>query len=308
MASPDRLALTLLPLLASLLGGCAAESPLDERLGTQAPGAPDGVAETAGRLRLHGHVLSPGLVPVASANVSVVGLGDPRQTGADGAFDFGEVERRLYTVVAQAAGHLETSVTVRPDHEGAIRVVLQPGDPVVPYRATVKFSGVLECAFEALIISPSCDSALTAVPGAPALFDTNQSFLFAADRGWRTLVVDVVFDGEDHPGLDGLRIAVRGSIDADGGGEYVQYGRWHGPSSFMARLEPGGSYLDGTEPVPANATGFQVDVYPHSHAYHPAEQGFLGVGFAQGVRFDVFATLSYVEPAPAGWSFRQDGP
>jgi hypothetical protein len=91
----------------------------------------------------------------------------------------------------------------------------------------------------------------------------------------------------------------------------VQYGRWHAPTSFVARLEPGGNYTDGTEPVPAEATGFQVDIYPHSHGYHPTCIPVfgcpLGVGAAVNVDFDVYATLFYVDPAPADYSFLQHG-
>jgi hypothetical protein len=318
-----RLAAALLAATLLLLSGCAssptpssaveaevlegagdepqAESDTQPDDATTADAGDTGDAD--GPMRLRGHVLSASLHPIGNATVRVVGFGQPRVTGPDGAFDFGSVERRIYALTATAPGHEDASVTVAPGHQGDIRLVLQAGDPVVPYQETVHFRGVLECAFEALIISPSCDSALVAA-GGPALFETNHTYLFSAQRGWKTLVIDVVFDGEAHPGLDGLRIAVRGSRDPDGGGEYTQYGRWHGPESFTARLEPGGSYADGTEAVPGSAAGFQVDVYPHSHAYHPAEAGFLGVGFAQNVRFDLYATLFYVEPAPEGWTFR----
>lgn len=293
-------------LAALLLSGCttAKQDPVALARDDVAP------VEAEPDLHLRGHVLSPSLVPVGNATVTVVGLGD-QTTDQAGSFDYGMVGRGLYSLTARAAGFAETSLTVTPEQEGAVRLVLMPGDPVVPYRTTVPFTGIVQCAFEAVIISPSCDSAVTAVTeeaGHPvAAFDANNSFLFQADRGWKTLVIDVVFDGEDHPGLDGLRIAVRGSLDPDGGGQYVQYGRWHDATSFVARLEPGGDYTDGTEPVPANATGFQVDVYPQSHAYHatcvPAFGCPLGVGAAQNVRFDVFATLFYVDPAPQDWSF-----
>ena len=160
---------------------------------------------------------------------------------------------------------------------------------------------------DALIISPSCDSGVVAA-GGPAVFRENQSFLFGADLGWKTLVLDVVFDGETHPGLEGLRIAVRGSLDPDGGGAYLQYGRWSSPTSFTVHLVPGGNYTDGTEPVPQNATGFQVDVYPHGHGYHEVcseTDCFLGAGAAANVEFDVYATLFYVDPAPADFTLRQ---
>jgi hypothetical protein len=262
----------------------------------------------ANEVHLRGHVLTPALVPIGNASITVVAMDLADTTEADGAFDFGTRPSRIYTLQAAAPGFLDATMTVTPaEAVAAIKVVLEPGYPTTPYNTTVAFRGILECAFEALIISPSCDSALTAVPGAPRVFRENQSFLFGADLGWKTLVLDIVFDGETHPGLEGLRTTVRGSLDPDGGGVYSQYGRWSSPDSFTVRIEPGGNYTDGTEVVPLNATGFQVDVYPHGHAYHQvcAETScFLGAGFAQNVEFDVYATLFYVEPAPADFTLR----
>ncbi|MHB1260123.1 MAG: carboxypeptidase-like regulatory domain-containing protein [Thermoplasmatota archaeon] len=288
-----------------LLAGCTNtnETPTGTPATTDA-----GAGPAVESMELRGQVLAPSLAPISNATVIIVATDLAVVTGADGFFDFGSLEPRIYTLVATAAGYLETSLTVTPEQGSQpVRLVMQAGNPVVPYRQTYAFAGIMQCAFEALIISPSCDSALTAVPGQPVppLFDTNQSFLFQAEPGWKTLVVDVVFDAESHPGLAGLRITVRGSLDPDGGGEYAQYGRWYDAQSFTASLEPGGRYDDGTEPVPDNATGFQVDTYPHSHFWHAGEASpFLGVGFAQDLRFDVYATLFYVEPAPEDFTLR----
>jgi hypothetical protein len=304
MAPSGRLPLLLALAVGLSLAGCVG-GPGDA---SEGPSQPASIDAEAREIHLRGHVLTPALVPVADASVSVVAMGLAQRTAADGGFDFGAVPSRLYTLQVSAAGYADATLTVSPDEAAAaLSIVLEPGAPVEPYTTTVSFHGVLECAFEALIISPSCDSALTVVPGAPRLFRENQSFVFGADPGWRTLVLDVVFDAEAHPGLDGLRAVVRGSLDPDGGGEYLQYGRWNGPSSFTIRMEPGGNYTDGTEPVPANATGFQVDVYPHGHAYHEAcaeTSCFLGAGAASNVEFDVYATLFYVESAPAGFTLR----
>lgn len=281
---------------------------------------PDGTPETdvVEAIDLRGHVFSPALIPIANATVTVIATELSEVTDQDGAFDFGRHEPRIYTLRATATGFMETSLTVTPEHAGqAIRLVMQPSLPTQPYNQTFQFTGIMQCAFEALIISPSCDSAIAAANDEienrgggrpiPLLFDTNQSFVFLAEPGWRTLVIDVVFDGDAHPGLDGLRITVRGSLDPDSGGEYTQYGRWNDAHSFTARLEPGGSYDEGTEAVPENAVGFQVDTYPHSHLWHAGEASpFLGVGFAQNVRFDLYATLFYVEPAPAGFTIRSE--
>lgn len=266
----------------------------------------DGAAAQEG-VHLRGHVLTAALVPIDDANVSVVATGLLARTGADGAFDFGRQPARIYSIIASAGGFLDGSLTVTPEQAGEpLKLVLEAGYPVTPYNTTVAFTGILECAFEALIISPSCDSVLTVVPGAPRVFDEAQSFLFNADLGWKTLVLDVVFDGDAQPGLDGLRIALRGSLDPNGGGEYLQYGRWNDPHSFTIRVEPGGNYTEGVEPVPSNATGFQVDAYPHSHLWHAGGVSpFLGVGVGSNVRFDLYATLFYVDGAPEGFTLQE---
>lgn len=283
--------------------GSSSSSPPGQATGTQrpAPAARDEVTS----MHLRGNVLDEALAPIVNATVTLVGAGN-QTTRDDGAFDFGTRDAGLYTLTATAAGYQDGAVTVAPgETEQRIRLVLLATPPTEPYNVTIPFRGNLECALEVLIISPSCDSALTVVPGAPRLFDEDQSFLFDAEPNWKTLVLDVVFDADAHPGLDGLRVALRGSIDPDAGGEYSQYGRWSSPESFTIRVEPLGAYDDGTEPVPANATGFQVDVYPHSHLWHTAGVSpFLGVGAALNVRFDVYATLFYVEPAPEGYTFQ----
>lgn len=311
MARIPLLALLVCLTLAGCTGGNASPSGGEEAGPDVTPGA-----DVVEAIELRGHVFTPAFVPIANATVTVIATELREVTREDGAFDFGRHEARIYTLLATATGFMESSLTVTPDQAGqAIRLVMQPGLPTQPYNHTFGFTGIMQCAFEAVIISPSCDSVIAAANDEiddrgggrplPLLFDTNQSFVFLAEPGWSTLVIDVVFDGEAHPGLDGLRITVRGSLDPDSGGDYTQYGRWNDAQSFTARLEPGESYDEGTEPVPQNATGFQVDTYPHSHLWHAGEASpFLGVGFGQNVRFDLYATLFYVEPAPEDFTLR----
>lgn len=260
-----------------------------------------------GRIHLRGHIVDDGLRPIPNATVAVVATSLQQATGADGGFDFGLQERRIYTLHAAAPGFIAGNLTVTPEQETeALRFVLQQGLPVQPYNTTVHLRGIIQCALEVLIISPSCDSALVLVPGAPHVFTSNQTILFQADPGWRTLVLDVVFDGSSQPGLAGLRTVLRATFAPDSNGTYAQYGRWNETASYTVRVEPGQAYPDGVDDVPANATGFQVDVYPQSFGHHATcpEACFLGVGAGMNVKFDLYATLFYVDPAPAGFTLR----
>ncbi|HEX2066136.1 MAG TPA: carboxypeptidase-like regulatory domain-containing protein, partial [Candidatus Thermoplasmatota archaeon] len=224
-------------------------------------------------------------------------------TDAGGRFAFPGVGPGRHALQVHAPGFLLANTSGMAGEE--VRVVLQPAPSNASYQLAYRFRGNLQCAFEALIISPSCDSALVVVPEDQKPFLTNQSFAFGADLGWRTIVVDTRFDDGSHPLLDGLRIAVRGARAPGGGGEYEQFGRWHNATSFTVRLEPGGTYPDGTGPLPGNFTGFRVDVYPHGKAYHAAcaaDRCFLGAGAGIDVTFDLFVTVFQGEPAPPGFT------
>lgn len=299
-----------------LLAGCSQTSVKQGAAGALGGDAGEGEL-AADSMEIRGHVFGPSLNPLAGANVTLVALREERITDPSGAFDFGTRPRGLYTLHAEAAAHISLNYTVAPEAGGLVSLVLEAGRPIVPYSDTVAFAGLLQCALEVAIISPSCDSAVVYVDEqylgghGIRLFDEAQSFLVDAGLGWQTLVVDVVFDGEAHPGLAGLRATIRGNRDPENGGEYTQYGRWNSPDSFTIRLEPGGAYPEGTEPVPVDSSRFEVDVYPHSHGYQQVcspTACFLGLGAAVNVEFDVYATVFYVEPAPSGWTLREANP
>lgn len=311
--------LAIAVVLLCLLAGCAdpdkpTRLPVQE---TDSLADADGQRQVDDGIHLHGHAVTQSLVPIAGANVSLIAPHVSVVTDENGAFDFGRLPARIYSLQARAAGFNDAWITITPEQrDSEILIVLEVGQPVIAYNVTMRFRGNIQCALEVLIISPSCDSIvagandeLEANGGGrplPLVFDQNQSFLFQADLGWRTLVLDVLFDGEAQPGLVGLRTVLRGTLDHDGGGEYVQYGRWHNESSYSVRVEPGNAYMDGVEPVPFNATGFQLDVYPQGHLYHEVcggETCFLGAGLGTDVQFQVFATLFYVDPAPPGFKF-----
>lgn len=265
---------------------------------TEQPPAPEGEPV----MTVSGVVNDEEARPVPGATVQLVALNRTRTTDAAGAFVFENVPVGFHVVRADATDFLAAEVTARPAGDGgtaSVVLVLQRFAEE-PYSQTVQFQGIMQCAAEYLIISPSCDTLLEA-GGGPSVTQDETSFGFQVAPNWRTLVLDLDFDGDAHPGLDGLRVTVRGATDRADSGSYEQYARLYGASNY--HLAPGGEYQDGTGPVPQNATAFQFEVYPHSHAYHPGGAGFLGVGVGLDVEFDLYATAFYVQGAPDGWSF-----
>jgi hypothetical protein len=286
--------------LAALLAGCGAKDAP-----TTAP-----PAAAADRMRVAGLVESDTLVPLGNATVAIVGLNLTVQTDDVGGFAFPPLEPRVYSVEARLAGYRSTVLVARPEtNPGSLDFVLQRALASVPRQDQFHYRGLLDCGYEALILAGSCDQG-TGTLGNQTRFD------FPLAVGWRTTVVDVLFDPKANPGLDGLRLVVRGQGQADKLDSYEQYGRFHDSSPFTARLEPGTTYPDGTAPVTGNITRFLLDVYPQGQLYHqacvpdsPAGKGqcALGAGFGANIQFDLYVTVFYVNPAPEGFTLRTTG-
>ncbi len=264
---------------------------------TEQPPAPEGTPT----MTVSGVVQDEDTQPIEGATVTLLALNRTRVTDAAGAFVFENVPLGFHVVRADATDFTAAEVTAKPEGEGetASVFVVLPRFAEEPFHETVHFQGIVQCAAEYAIISPSCDTPIE-YAGGPSLTDNETIFIHSLAANWRTVVLDVDFDAADHPGMDGLRITVRGTNDADQVNEYDQYARFHGATSY--RIEPGGTYEDGTGPVPADSATFEYEVYPHSHGYHPGGAGLLGVGVGLDVTFDLYATAFYVDGAEAGWS------
>jgi len=307
-------------LLACLvLAGCAATSPpalvpddhsrpwMDSAptsapsSGAQQPYGPSELSE------IRGVVVDLALRPIGGATVRLVSEEITTKANDAGLFEFPPMARGVYALQAVASGFAVGNATILPESMRDARITLEPLRDATGYNTTRVFHGIIECAFEALIISPSCDSILVPVPPEDRPFDQNYTFLYGVDLDWKTMVIDVAFDPEANSGLDGLRVSLRGIRDDVDGGNYTQYGRWHDASPFTIRVEPDGEYPDGSGPLPGNYTGFRLDVYPHGHAYHtvcdPAGGAcFLGAGAGLNVEFDLYVTVFYRQGAPEGFS------
>lgn len=296
------LLVTLLTALA--LAGCS---------GKGAPARGDELTPEA--MSIVGLVQNETFAPVAGALVSLRLTEHVATTDAGGAFSFRDLPLSPYLVDVVAAGFANATLNAEPVHNVSLSFVLLRPATLVPEPVKLHYQGSFDCAFEAAIITPSCDTVLDVVreesppapdpvPQQPDVFQDISTFEAVLGARWSTVVVDIDFDA--HPGLDGMRLTLQGKNDSDQLGSYEKYGQFYGAQPFSARLEPGRSYEGGDREVPLNATMMQFELYPHSHFWHPTcAPAFgcpLGVGAGLNVQFDVYVTIFFVDPAPEGYS------
>lgn len=308
-----RALLTLLLLSALAFSGCTDDAPADDTP------TPPGPAPTH---TVDGRVLTPAFNPIEGARVWLAQSGHCTADGectkdlstvedttdATGAFALPEIwEGNNTTIHVEHADYEDTNVTV-PVPGPAINVTIAPIDRVVPFQQQFPFAGYIECGAEYFIISPSCDSVITA-GGGPELFQTDSTFAFQAEDDWATLIVDTWFDDEGHPGIAGLRLSGYTANASSELGEYQRFIQAVGEAPFTVRIEPGAEY-DQALPAPEGAAGFEMEYFPHGHGddmvCDPSGTCFLGAGAAFRLEFEAVATVFYHEAAPDGWTLLDD--
>lgn len=282
---------------AVLLAGCSSvESPAG------AAGTEDEEREDD-RMDIIGTVRDADLLPMVG-NVTLEEASLTIQTDARGDFAFEDLPVDFYTVTADAADHLPQTLTVTPGSNETLVFALRQFTQEATHD-TVRFEGRMQCAAEYVIIAGACDRVLTEY-GVDPVVDQASIFDVAVGTNWRTLVVDVVFDGQ--PGLDGLRVTVKGTNDSDSLGTYIDHGKFHASESFTFQLEPGGMYDGGDIPIAENATTVRFDVFGQGHGNgivcDPDDTCFLGAGAGIDVKFELLVTAFFVEPAPAGFTLQ----
>lgn len=284
--------------VALLLAGCADDA------GQPEGGLPAG----ATTMSIVGLVQDEQFVGVAGAAVDLRMLNRSTTTDAAGNFRFDGLLPSAYLVDVRADGYDLATLTAEPTStlNSSLNFVLARPASLRPSLEVVHFKGILQCASEALIISGSCDALLVAA-GQDGIFQDTSTFQLGLRPRWQSVVTDVVFDPGASPGVDGLRLVVRGLGGSDQLNDYQQYGRYHGVESFTARMDVNATYEDGVGPVPANLTAIELVVYPQGYAWHDAcAEGtcFAGVGAGADVEFDLYVTVFYNQSAPAGYTLR----
>jgi hypothetical protein len=285
-----------------LLAGCS-QGPSGGQAAGAAPHA----------MSIVGLVQDEAFNPIAGANVSLRLTNHTTTTDAGGQFRF-SVPVSAYLVDVNATGYELATLTAEPNEQQNVSLNFILVRPVAlqPSIVATHFRGFIQCALEALIISPSCDSGVAEPPvGGPRIFNDTSSFDLGLERDWGTVVADLHFEPSANPGLNGLRLVVRGRNDADKLSSYQQYGRFNGTAPFTTRLDPGVTYPEGTEPVPANTTLLRFEVYPQSYGWHDTCQPplptnpqdcLLGVATGVNVQFDLYVTVFYHQTAPQGYT------
>lgn len=264
-------------------------------------------------MSIRGVVVDAGIHPLNNATVTILETNQTLRVSPGGLFRFEGLRPDTYILTARATSYRAQTLSVTPETaKDELRFQLDVIPGAVTYNETARFHGNIQCALEVLILSPSCDSVLTIIPGAPSVFNTTSNALLPVEDGWRTVVVDVVFDPAAQPAMDGLRVTTLGSHNASSLGNYQQYGRFHDAKPFTFRIEPGQNYTDDTAgPVPSNTTVFRFEVLPQSIAWHAvcvppgSATCFLGVGVGHDVSFDLYITTFYGKPAPTGFTLRK---
>ena len=283
---------------ALLLAGCA--EPPGSKLPAPTP-VPDDMS-------IVGVVQDESFVPVPGAAVALRLANRTTTTDGQGNFRFDGLPESAYLVDVTASGFEPATLTAEPAMatNASLGFILRRPLSLRPSVSIEHFRGILQCALEAGIISPSCDSALTVAPGAPHLFNDTSAFEMGVNPNWGAVAVDVDFDPGANPGLDGLRLVARGLGDGDQLGDYEQFGRFNASSPFTVLLEPGATYADGTGPLPANTTLFRFEVYPQSYGWHAtcAATCLLGAGAGVNVSFDLYVSVFYNQKAPDGYTLR----
>ena len=137
----------LLLLVAVALAGCSADEPE----------APAEIPAEATTVTLSGIVQDRNVVPLEGAAVSIRDSNLTFITGIDGRFAFPDLESGFYILDATAPDHDTVTLTHRPGDVPELLFVLTR-ITIDPYQDTQHFQGIVECAAEYLIITPSCDT------------------------------------------------------------------------------------------------------------------------------------------------------
>lgn len=294
-------ALVVLLVAVALLAGCGDPS-------ADAADPADAAGPTS-TMSIVGLVQDESLVAVAGANVRVRMLELNGTTDATGSFRFEGLVPSAYLVDVNASGYEDATLTAEPSAtmNASLNFILVKPVSLRPLVTVEHFKGIYQCAVEVLIIPGSCDVLLEEAGTGQDLFADSAAFQVGLRPNWHSVIIDVDFDLSNSPGLEALRLTVRGIDDPDSQGEYQQYGRFASGEPFTARLDVGGSYQDGIGSVPGNLSALALAIYPQGHGYHAAcgiheRTCALGVGAGVDVQFDLYVSVFYNHLPPAGYS------
>jgi hypothetical protein len=266
--------------LALLLAGCASHAGGDDgvHLGDGSMVALKDVAVGEATGSITGVVVDEAIRPVAGANVTGQGTAATR-TDAQGLFTLAGLQPGLHTLRVNATGFLavQSTAEVKAGEVAKVRVVLPADLTPKPYHTTLKFDaydevgqGTVDFAIDLVArdfangtIPPQCDRCY---------------FYFQADSKPATILIEAAWT-DSVPDLAENATEYYWSLDGLDSGDYTSdycYSPCHAPV-------PG-------DTLPKDLS-FGLSISPDED----------WVTYEQ--EWQVFVTLFYREPAPAGWSF-----
>ncbi len=252
----------LLVAIALLLAGCTSDSePEPQR---------DESTSTLGSIS--GSVVTPAIMPIPGATVTIPQAQISDTTSLFGGFKFEALPPGVYRLEATAPDHEpgNVTVTVVAGEKTKARIVLKQDLPPVADSATEKLEGFIEAGF-----GPA-DPHAGPVKEAAGVGNCTCVLEFDAPEALRTVVLDAFWDDSFSARPMELRFNV--STDA-------------GRSASFAGAAPFNVHVQDVELDLANATRITITVSPDE------------VRPTQDLRFTLLATWWTVDPAPEGWRF-----
>jgi hypothetical protein len=203
---------------------------------TQHP-APAAAAPSTG-LFVHGVVVSPAIVPVAGANVTLTPGDLSVKTDKGGLFSLGPLPPGSYKLTVRADGYADQSLQAAAG-EGVVKIVLQAVRNDVPYIEVEHFDGYLECTFDTWvspyqILGAPCVGIVDLVTGTNVSSDVWQFRWDVTAPGLKGILAEMVWDDQATGTQMGMllrNVAGAGSgVDAGGTNVDTQYASTRGPA------------------------------------------------------------------------------
>lgn len=268
---------------------------------------------------IQGLVIDEEFQPVAGAQVFVVEVDVETTTAADGTFAFRDIEAGPVTVRSFEAKHATAESRVVVPADGTVEVELRM--PVLPeyapHNLTTIFDGKFDCAHEVPIWTGDCMILYTTYVGDDPVTEETHEFMMSIGPRWHTVVLEMTWDEPATNQLDGMRLYLEHK-NLTSEGHSVKVARADGPESPLRLEIPAGVPHESADVYPGTETPAQlaadgedalIRVFPRGQFYEYTSQVcdedgrcFLGVGAGLDIRFTVYATVFYNEPAPDGFT------
>lgn len=266
-----------------------------------------------------GVVVDEEFQPIHGAQVFVVEAAVETRTAVDGTFILSDIEAGPVTVRAFDDRHTpaETRIDVPADGTAEVELRMSVLPDFAPYNLTEIFDGKFDCAHEVPIWTGDCMILYTTYVGNDPVTEETHEFLTSIGPRWQTVVLEMTWDEPATNQLDGMRLYLEHKNLTDEG-HSVKVARADGPDSPLRLEVPAGAPHESADVYPGTDTPARladngedalIRVFPRGQLYEYTSQVcdsdgrcFLGLGAGLDIKFTVYATVFYNEPAPEGFT------